>query len=147
MGFYGKVNRTDSNIVIDVTYGNRAEMEDALLKDGGDGVFIGRYVLVDYNKGTAIEDNYVRLYRKDNWSYFFSADFAPATRAIYSEKPYFITDDNGKTTINPEYKEDIKTNPYLIFQDQPIYIVPETGGYVFYQCIRRWSTTRYPLFE
>ena len=68
MGFYGKVNRTDSNFVIDVTYGNRAEMEDALLKEGGDGVFIGRYVLVDYNKGTAIEDNYVRLYRKDNWS-------------------------------------------------------------------------------
>ena len=62
MGFYGKVNRTDSNFVIDVTYGNRAEMEDALLK--GDGVFIGRYVLVDYNKGTAIEDNYVRLYDK-----------------------------------------------------------------------------------
>ena len=147
MGFYGKVNRTDSNFVIDVTYGNRAEMEDALLKDGGDGVFIGRYVLVDYNKGTAIEDNYVRLYRKDNWSYFFSADFAPATRAIYSEKPYFITDDNGKTTINPEYKEDIKTNPYLIFQDQPIYVVSETGGYVFYQCIRRWSSTEYPLFE
>lgn len=147
MGFYGKVNRTDSNFVIDVTYGNRAEMEDALLKDGGDGVFIGRYVLVDYNKGTAIEDNYVRLYRKDNWSYFFRADFAPATRAIYSEKPYFITDDNGKTTINPEYKEDIKTNPYLIFQDQPIYVVSETDDYVFYQCIRRWNSTKYPLFE
>lgn len=145
MGFYGKVNRTDSNFVIDVTYGNRAEMEDALLQ--GDGVFIGRYVLVDYNKGTAIEDNYVRLYRKDNWSYFFSADFASATRAIYSEKPYFITDDNGQTAINPEYKEDIETNPYLIFQNQPIYVISETGGYVFYQCVGRWSTTKYPLFE
>ena len=147
MGFYGKVNRTDSNFVIDVTYGNRAEMEDALLKDGGDGVFIGRYVLVDYNKGTTIEDNYIRLYKRDNWNYFFSADFTSATRAIYSEKPYFIIDDNGKTTINPEYKEDIKTNPYLIFQNQPIYIVSETGGYVFYRCVDRWSTTRYPLFE
>lgn len=147
MGFYGKVNRTDSNFVIDAIYGNRAEMEDALREEGGDGIFIGRYVLVDYNKGTAIEDNYIRLYRKDKWSYFFSADFISSTKAIYSEKPYFITDDNGQTVINPEYKEDIKTNPYLIFQDQPIYVVSETGGYVFYQCVSRWSTTKYPLFE
>ena len=48
MGFYGKVEHTDKlNFVIDRIYPNRREMESSVNEDG---VFIGRYVLVDYEQ-------------------------------------------------------------------------------------------------
>jgi hypothetical protein len=49
MGFYGKVNNNNATqFVIDKIYSSRVEMEWALLEDE-DNVFIGRYVLIEYN--------------------------------------------------------------------------------------------------
>ena len=48
MGFYGKINNTSTSLVFDKIYPNRVAMEDAVKKGKDDGVFIGRYVLVNY---------------------------------------------------------------------------------------------------
>ena len=59
MGFYGKVEHTDKlNFVIDRIYPNRREMESSVNEDG---VFIGRYVLVDYEQEAT--NPYIRLYK------------------------------------------------------------------------------------
>lgn len=47
MGFYGKINNTSTSLVFDEIYPNRVEMET---KAENDNVFIGRYVLVNYDK-------------------------------------------------------------------------------------------------
>ena len=53
MGFYGKVEHTDKlNFVIDRIYPNRKEMESSANEDG---IFIGRYVLVDYEQEAMIK--------------------------------------------------------------------------------------------
>lgn len=50
MGFYGNITNTNrTQFVFDKIYSNRAEMETACAT--GDGVYIGRYVLVDYDEG------------------------------------------------------------------------------------------------
>ena len=50
MGFYGKINNTSTSLVFDKIYPNRVAMEDAVKKGKDDGVFIGRYVLVNYEQ-------------------------------------------------------------------------------------------------
>jgi hypothetical protein len=46
MGFYGKVNHSDKlNFVIDKIYPNRKLMDQGV---NSDNVFIGRYVLIEY---------------------------------------------------------------------------------------------------
>jgi hypothetical protein len=48
MGFYGNITNTNkSSLQFDKTYANRAEMDENCDHDG---VFVGRYVLVDYDK-------------------------------------------------------------------------------------------------
>ena len=48
MGFYGNItNVNKSTFQFDKTYSNAAEM---LINAASDGVFVGRYVLVDYDK-------------------------------------------------------------------------------------------------
>jgi hypothetical protein len=45
MSFYGDVNK--NNLVFDKIYENKTKMDSSAENDG---VFIGRYVLVDYHK-------------------------------------------------------------------------------------------------
>ena len=48
MGFYGNIaNNNKSTFTFDNTYSNRFEMDTACATDG---IFVGRYVLVDYDK-------------------------------------------------------------------------------------------------
>ena len=48
MGFYGKVEHADKlNFVIDKIYPNRKTMDASVDTDG---VFIGRYVLIEYEQ-------------------------------------------------------------------------------------------------
>ena len=61
MGFYGNImNTTKSQFSFDKIYQNRTVMENSLIDEFGnaisDGVFIGRFVLVDYDK----EDELIR---------------------------------------------------------------------------------------
>lgn len=52
MGFYGNItNINKTTFQFDKIYPNRKEMDDACV---GDGVFIGRYVLVDYNEDSIL---------------------------------------------------------------------------------------------
>lgn len=52
MGFYGNITNTNrTQFVFDKTYSNRAEMDAACSAEKGDGVYIGRYVLIDYDEG------------------------------------------------------------------------------------------------
>ena len=61
MSFYGNINTT--NFVFDKIYESKAAMDAAASTDG---VFIGRYVLVDYHKeGTNYNDNVLQ----DNYNY------------------------------------------------------------------------------
>lgn len=54
-GFYGKITNFDkSAFKFDRIYSSRKKMEEAI-ENGDDGVFIGRYVLVDYNQITTPE--------------------------------------------------------------------------------------------
>lgn len=51
------------NIVFDKIYSSKTEMDKAMLTDGGDGVFIGRYVLIDY--GLRFSEEYNSNAKKD----------------------------------------------------------------------------------
>lgn len=52
MGFYGNItNVNKSTFQFDKIYPNRAEMDDGAATDG---IFVGRYVLVDYDQGSTI---------------------------------------------------------------------------------------------
>lgn len=62
MGFYGNITNTNkTQFSFDKIYPNRMSM-DALAE--GDGVYIGRFVLVDYEDG--LDALYLPVYRKDN---------------------------------------------------------------------------------
>ena len=53
MGFYGNItNINKSTFQFDKRYSNRYEMDQSAATDG---VFIGRYVLVDYDEGASLE--------------------------------------------------------------------------------------------
>lgn len=62
MGFYGNItNINKTSFSFDRIYPNRAAMQDANNVPGGDGVYIGRFVLVDYDKDI---ENLRRVYIK-----------------------------------------------------------------------------------
>ena len=75
MGFYGNITNTSkTNFVFDKIYTNRKAMDDAQRKIDpntgqiiGDGVFIGRYVLVEY--GQITNDSFIRAYLINNKFY------------------------------------------------------------------------------
>jgi hypothetical protein len=62
MGFYGNLSNTArTQFVFDRSYRNRKAMELAM---NSDGVFVGRYVLIEYDKDYTNED-YKRGYLKE----------------------------------------------------------------------------------
>ena len=60
MGFYGNIAKT--SLTFDKIYANRYEMDQAVQSPEGDGIYVGRFVLVDYNKGIPA-NNYARVYQ------------------------------------------------------------------------------------
>ena len=81
MGFYGKVEHTDKlNFVIDRIYPNRKEMESSVNEDG---IFIGRYVLIDYKQKAT--NPYIRLYKDaDSMDFYCDINLSVETRAKYT---------------------------------------------------------------
>jgi hypothetical protein len=62
MSFYGNITNTSrSPFTFDRIYSNRVQMEDACATDG---VFAGRYVLVEYDKEFS-NKGIMRFYRKE----------------------------------------------------------------------------------
>lgn len=127
MGFYGNITNTSKiQFVFDKTYQNRKSMEENMATDN---VYIGRYVLVDYDERFPGKD-YARLYMKKDAKgehFYFSPDFAETTKAQIVNKSYY--DDNGN--VVPEKQGEDKASQswqyYQIYDKEPIYIwVEET---------------------
>lgn len=111
MGFYGNVTNTSkTNFVFDKIYTNRKAMDENIATDG---IFIGRYVLVEY--GQITNDSFIRAYGpKEDGYYHTSNDQEEVTRILYTANKnkvegryitngiviYTITKNNDKDIYN-----------------------------------------------
>ena len=125
MGFYGKVEHTDKlNFVIDRIYPNRKKMESSVNEDG---IFIGRYVLVDYEQEAT--NPYIRLYKDaDSMDFYFDINLSAETRAKY-------TADRAVTD-----------GDYYIELNEIIYILDESNVKQFYKCTGKTDVGDYAVF-
>ena len=91
MGFYGNITNTSkTNFVFDRIYSNRSAMENNAATDG---VFIGRYVLIEY--GTKTPDSFIRAYGPDGDGWYYTSPNKEAiTRIYYTNSISDITDTN-----------------------------------------------------
>ena len=69
MSFYGRVtNSSKTQFSFDKIYPSRHEMDLRLTQENADGIFVGRYVLVEYGDSTKVEtdivtsDNYIHAF-------------------------------------------------------------------------------------
>lgn len=77
MGFYGNITNTSKTTFnFDVTYSSRYEMEQ---KSSTDGVYLGRYALVEYSTGCS-EDTFFNAYVMDSMATQFFTSYDEATR-------------------------------------------------------------------
>ena len=77
MGFYGNITNTSKTTFnFDVTYSSRYEMEQ---KSSTDGVYLGRYALVEYSTGCS-EDTFFNAYVMDSMATRFYTSYDEATR-------------------------------------------------------------------
>lgn len=132
MGFYGNItNVNKTSLTFDKIYANRYEMDQAVQSPEGDGIYVGRFVLVDYNEGVPAH-NYTRVYQigyegYDNNFYFSTNMNDNTTRARYSAERYY----NEDGTINDK-RDDIEYQFYL-FIGQIVYTFNEKDkSYQFY---------------
>lgn len=76
MGFYGNItNTSNTTFSFDRIYPNRLAMD---ANANNDGIFIGRYVLVEYEQSAAYPNIYI-----NNGKYYSSPNFEEATRIKY----------------------------------------------------------------
>ena len=91
MGFYGNItNTTKTSFSFDRIYPNRRDMEASIGDKNGDGVYIGRFVLVDYDA----QDEYTKRVYYNEFEYIVSGQ-------VY----YYLFSDPDleyKITFNPE---------------------------------------------
>ena len=125
MGFYGKVEHTDKlNFVIDRIYPNRKKMESSANEDG---IFAGRYVLVDYEQEAT--NPYIRHYTDaDSMDFYFDINLSAETRAKY-------TADRAVTD-----------GDYYIELNEIIYILDESNVKQFYKCTGKTDVGDYAVF-
>lgn len=63
MGFYGNItNTTRTQFQFDKIYPNRYTMDRNVRSDG---IYVGRYVLVEYDQDYKVEDNFIQAYNTD----------------------------------------------------------------------------------
>lgn len=136
MGFYGNIsNINKTNFVFDRIYTNRAAMERAQAAvhkeagdntEMGDGVFIGRYVLVEYGE---IDTNksFIRAYREkrngayvENNPWFYLVETLPTEGA----DDLIIKYTNNLTSVKNNYV----TNGIIIY-------TIEDNVYTYYECV------------
>ena len=110
MGFYGNITNTSkTNFVFDKIYTNRKAMDENIAKDG---IFIGRYVLIEY--GQITNDSFIRVYQNDN-KFYTSNKYEINTQILYTSnkaqvKGRYITNGIVIYTITKNNKnEDVYT--------------------------------------
>lgn len=125
MGFYGNITNTSkTNFVFDKIYSNRYSMEQMAETDG---VFIGRYVLIEY--GTKTPDSFIRAYGPDTdgW-YYTSRNQELTTRIYYTTNHTSITDTN-------------------IYKGMIIYVIDENGKNKYLLCTGGNTSNDKPKFQ
>ena len=127
MGFYGNITNTSkTSFVFDKIYTNRTAMDTAQASittnpNGttvqGDGVFIGRYVLIEYGE---IQDNsFIRGYGPKNGYYYTSKNLEENTKILYSDGTELDTYNDGR----------------YIQKGQIMYVVDNnSGNYTYFEC-------------
>lgn len=134
MSFYGNItNVTKTGFSFDRTYANRYEMEANMSIDG---IYIGRFVLVDYDQDS---ENVRRVYapldsldRIDDKTYIYLYSDASLVNKIAFNSTGIITDANGLVTgMN---KDDI------------CYVITNDGSKDFFQCVGEEEKTGYAIF-
>lgn len=111
MGFYGKVtNINNTSFVFDKIYPNRYMMDNKCVDDG---VFVGRFVLVEYDNDPIIY--YKKLYTTDNTYFYFNSNNDINSIATYVKTPADVSND------------------FDIYQGEIIYIEKTSSGKVYYE--------------
>ena len=82
MGFYGNItNTSNTTFSFDRIYPNRLAMDANV---NNDGIFIGRYVLVEYDQNTAYPNIYIKIVDGEA-QYFSSPGYEAKTRIQYKD--------------------------------------------------------------
>ena len=110
MGFYGNItNTSNTTFSFDRIYPNKQSMEANV---NNDGIFIGRYVLIEYDQDAA----YPVIYKKPNENRFYSSkNFEQATeiKLLTGEQAdeYKLTEDDSVISGKQYYKKE--NNKYI----------------------------------
>lgn len=152
MGFYGNITSTNkTQFTFDRTYPSRYIMDVNAKKDG---VYLGRYVLVEYDLSTnpyldEIGDDFLRVYCQNysedgninNFLMYSSPNFEEGTRIRYSEVP---AEDNPHHGPNGSVIEGQVV--WILVDNKPPY--QNISEYkVFFQCVGKTSIGNYAVFE
>ena len=88
MGFYGSTSSSSkANLTFDITYSSRAAMEDGAFK--GDGVYAGRFVLVEYGITNTQPDKEFILYRSTDNKFYLNVNFTPTAEVKQFTQPFY----------------------------------------------------------
>lgn len=83
MGFYGNITNTSkTQFTFDKRYPNRVAMDD---RASSDGVYIGRYVLVEYDEDPSGELNIINVYRTEDKHFYTTRAATSATELKVGE--------------------------------------------------------------
>lgn len=122
MGFYGNItNVNKSTFQFDKTYPNRYTMDMEAKKDG---IFVGRYVLVDYDESSSmasladrIEEEYGIDIGSTNFAIGYKRMILDESSGSYTEQ----LDENNQIIIQPSVSEDPNANYYMFTEESANY--------------------------
>ena len=144
MAFYGNITNTSkTTFQFDKTYSNKYEMD---LRAGTDGVFVGRYVLVDYD--VDVDDNSYLLDSNDGNTnlYLLEDGRKRGNFNLYNAEPHSekdATDRKLYTAPDPYtfhvFNKDIDNGRVLILY--PGHVITETNGSSVYYKLKKQRLT------
>lgn len=132
MGFYGNItNVANTTFQFDKIYANRLDMEAHC---NSDGIMVGRYVLVEYDKNAA----YPVIYTKDN-KFYSSPNCEEITRIKYNTTDGFYKNEIGQVQTNESNKQGIITKTVITFYQ----CTGQDGDYATFAQIDEPNTSNY----
>lgn len=142
MAFYGNITNTSkTTFSFDKTYSNRYEMD---LNANRDGVFVGRYVLVDYDAGLK-SSSYILDKGNEHLYLYDNAETADAFN-LYTNEPHYELDKykNKIYTVADhysfyEFKKDLDDGRCLVFH--PKHVIKECNRECLYIRATKWIAT------
>lgn len=110
MGFYGNItNASKVQFVFDRTYSNRKIMDQSANQLDGDGVYIGRYVLVDYDRDIKKSNGYDTFLKGQAWDtekidnttfyYFYTSVNKEPNNLILLNGEQSESEDSGRNNV------------------------------------------------